>query len=642
MTAGKPRRMTIDFKKIPQELKKKDRWILWRWENRNGNWTKPPYQLNGRPAKSNDSKTWNSYDAVMNAYQSGEWDGIGFMLGGELIGFDWDDCLESGQVQPDILDWVRLIDTYTEISPSGNGLKSLAIGKLPGGGHHAKQIAVFNNGRYFCITGRIFPGVSSKIESRQEALLELVKAMWPDDLKSPQKPSKPKPAHYYQPPADILTIALKDAKFSRLWNGDFSQYPSQSEGDQAFCNKLAFYTGKNPVQMDALFRQSGLMRDKWERRDYRERTIQRAIDSTREAFTPSDQLTRKTNISRGGPKKKPGQKPISALEAFETHFVKERYTTMLGNEKFLFENLIISNQITILIAKPGGGKTTILFNFVSPKMIQAHGVDVLFVDCDSPASDHKRMFEIAKSHGEHFRWINPLTHGKDPAVLLGLLKAMVNQQTRLDEKVFIFDTLKKFVDVMQKTSTKPFFKMLRQLVSLGATIVLLGHANKYRNTGGHLVFEGVQDVQADADALIYFERMGSIGGIDVTTVVDPDKGAKVRGLFEPISFHIDENRNVTQYGKAFDPPDYSPEAKKRKTISNEKIEDAIRTYLKKQSTRIKQSDLIDEISKVSQIGQNRIHKVLSIVSVEVTKASRPGQIYYSVGYRGVKSYQVHD
>jgi len=81
---------------------------------------------------------------------------------------------------------------------------------------------------------------------------------------------------------DLLTRAHSDDKFSRLWSGDISGYTSQSEADAALCEKLAFYTGKDAAAIDSAFRASGLMRDKWDREDYRQRTIKRAIEWCRE------------------------------------------------------------------------------------------------------------------------------------------------------------------------------------------------------------------------------------------------------------------------------------------------------------------------------------------------------------------------
>ena len=54
---------------------------------------------------------------------------------------------------------------------------------------------------------------------------------------------------------------------------------------------LAFYTGKDAAQMDGLFRQSGLMRPKWDRPQsgttYGEITIQEAINGTKEGYRRS-------------------------------------------------------------------------------------------------------------------------------------------------------------------------------------------------------------------------------------------------------------------------------------------------------------------------------------------------------------------
>lgn len=67
-------------------------------------------------------------------------------------------------------------------------------------------------------------------------------------------------------------------KFTNLRAGIQVGYDSQSEADQALCNLLAFWCGGDDERMDRLFRDSGLYRsDKWERKDYRQRTINFAL-----------------------------------------------------------------------------------------------------------------------------------------------------------------------------------------------------------------------------------------------------------------------------------------------------------------------------------------------------------------------------
>lgn len=156
----RPQRMEVIVENIPAELKALLCWVLWRWEEREGEWTKPPYQANGTLAASTDPATWTDFETALQAYRNGgKWDGIGFTLSKDdpYTGIDWDDCiLPSGEIDPVILSHIKAINSYTEISPSGKGLKTLVRGKLPAGGHHSKNIGVFDCGRYFCITGRVF------------------------------------------------------------------------------------------------------------------------------------------------------------------------------------------------------------------------------------------------------------------------------------------------------------------------------------------------------------------------------------------------------------------------------------------------------------------------------------------------------
>ena len=86
--------------------------------------------------------------------------------------------------------------------------------------------------------------------------------------------------------------ASNGEKFERLWNGNTVGYDSQSEADMALCCLLAFWTGGDRTQMDHLFRQSGLHREKWDEvhyadgSTYGEKTIERAIANTSEFYDP--------------------------------------------------------------------------------------------------------------------------------------------------------------------------------------------------------------------------------------------------------------------------------------------------------------------------------------------------------------------
>lgn len=77
------------------------------------------------------------------------------------------------------------------------------------------------------------------------------------------------------------------SEFDRLWRGDTSmQHGDHSAADAALLRILAYWTARDAARMDALFRQSGLYRQKWERHDYRDRSIQHAIDMTANVYQP--------------------------------------------------------------------------------------------------------------------------------------------------------------------------------------------------------------------------------------------------------------------------------------------------------------------------------------------------------------------
>ena len=86
--------------------------------------------------------------------------------------------------------------------------------------------------------------------------------------------------------------ASNGAKFERLWKGNTGGYDSQSEADMALCNLLAFWTGGDQTRIDELFRQSGLLREKWDEvhyadgSTYGEKTIERAVQNTSAFYDP--------------------------------------------------------------------------------------------------------------------------------------------------------------------------------------------------------------------------------------------------------------------------------------------------------------------------------------------------------------------
>lgn len=104
---------------------------------------------------------------------------------------------------------------------------------------------------------------------------------------------------------DKMLDSQNGDKVLGLLNGNFEKYSSQSEADQALSNILAFWTGNNQGQIDRIFRTSGLMREKWDKkhsgdgRTYGQITIEKAIANTSERYSGASQRHDKSDKQRG-------------------------------------------------------------------------------------------------------------------------------------------------------------------------------------------------------------------------------------------------------------------------------------------------------------------------------------------------------
>ena len=206
--------------------------------------------------------------------------------------------------------------------------------------------------------------------------------------------------------------------------------------------------------------------------------------------------------------------------------------------EWIIKNLVISGHIILIPAEPNGGKTTIMFHLSEQMVIE--GYDVYYVNADISGGDAKPMVDLAKNKGFTLMLPDLKVDKSMDTVLLKLID-MSNDGNRYDNIVFIFDTLKKMLNVISKSSAKAFFELFRKLSAKGMTIILLAHTNKYKDDEGNPVYEGTGDMRADVDELIYLiPQRHDDKSMTVTTKPD-----KQRGSFEAISFNIDPNRNVT-------------------------------------------------------------------------------------------------
>lgn len=159
------------FDTVPECLRDRRQWILWKMLKRGGKDVKMPWSVYDAAASSTDPETWHEYETAVMRYDPNKHAGIGYVFadGDGFAGVDLDACRhpESGK----IADWARRWladndDAYAEVSPSGTGVKMwlksdlsldrgrnikidekpMVPGKKPG-------IEIYTHGRYFAFTG---------------------------------------------------------------------------------------------------------------------------------------------------------------------------------------------------------------------------------------------------------------------------------------------------------------------------------------------------------------------------------------------------------------------------------------------------------------------------------------------------------
>lgn len=307
---------------IPAYLKENAVWCAWRYEERpnsNGELqkTKVPYNpRTGYGADSTNPETFADYETARAFAAAKSCDGVGVGVFEDLCGVDIDHCIdENGELSAMASEIVEAMDTYTEVSPSGTGLRLFFLapgyaydkgvyyinnqraGEKAGYGREGLEIYVAGmTNKYMTVTGNALN--QRGIEERADRLQPILeKFMRRDSGKAETRNDAPAMPNSMDD-RELLEKAFNAKNgglFARLWYGDTSMYATdknagRSNADLALCNMLAFWTGRDAVRMDSLFRQSGLMRAKWDESragsTYGADTIQKAIDSCKEVYTP--------------------------------------------------------------------------------------------------------------------------------------------------------------------------------------------------------------------------------------------------------------------------------------------------------------------------------------------------------------------
>jgi hypothetical protein len=293
---------------IPNDLKNLKQWVNWSFVHNGNKWTKPPKKVGTfSNASCNMPLQWAVFSDALNWYKKKKSNnvvktytsgihyiegicGVGFQLteSDDFIAIDIDDCFnQKDKLKDYALEIVERLESYTEISPSGKGLHIFLKENKCFKGHKNPKfdVEIYSKGRYMTITGNCFAGTAKDIKSNNDGLNWLLdkyftnkSGLFNNDQGNMQV------THANSDEQIIYQLKKENSKASKLYfDNDISEFDDDdSKADFTLMLRLAYYTNGNPEQMERIFSGSAIgKREKWQDRDdYRERTIEKAIEAS--------------------------------------------------------------------------------------------------------------------------------------------------------------------------------------------------------------------------------------------------------------------------------------------------------------------------------------------------------------------------
>lgn len=460
---------------FPQELTALRQWVLWRLEpTREGRITKVPYGRRGKASSTNPAH-WLSFEEALGCLQTGAYKGLGFVFTKEdpFTGIDFD------ALSPEIEGALQSLNSYTEKSVSGRGVHVIVRARKSFSNCRKEPFEIYDSGRFFVMTGHLVEGFPATIEARQFELEALEKELF----REPRQPvnGELQDSGSFLGDTRVIDLARKSvkqgAKFRQLFeNGDTSGFASDSEADLSLCRLIAFYT-KDEDQIDRIFRQSKLCREKWERDDYREGTISRALESCAESYSGK---TDNSNRQPATPTKETQPDEIFSKIVPADHLLSERIPEP---DQILFNTFDVGDKVAVF----GPAKMRKSFFLLQLALCLSRGKDflywytpkarrVLLIQLEIKAEHFSRRLQgMAGGHSLFDLWI---LNGRGLGVDISKIS---DYALKIGAEVIIFDPLYKLLDGDENSAqdVKPLLAQFDAICeNTGAALIYCHHDAK--------------------------------------------------------------------------------------------------------------------------------------------------------------------
>ena len=274
------------------------------------------------------------------------------------------------------------------------------------------------------------------------------------------------------------------------------------------------------------------------------------------------------------------------------------------NATFVIGRMALAGQITVFYAGPNTGKTLLVLKLIAESVAAGTAGDhVYHINLDDTYEGQIEKADLGKHHG--FDVIVP-EKLPNPRENFAKIVDLLIKEKLAGKAVFILDTIKKFVDTMDKRASSEFMTVCRKFTSSGGTIIALAHINKNKNGENRGVPAGTSDVLDDCDCAYVLE---------ITDEKKVSKGTKITVEFtQEKALGPSVNEAVYSYIKNEDSDYEAMFYSERQLDGNEA--DKLRSERAIEHEINQSSDLIQEIISVLKVSgsmnQNElVQKVMS-------------------------------
>ena len=171
---------------------------------------------------------------------------------------------------------------------------------------------------------------------------------------------------------------------------------------------------------------------------------------------------------------------------------------------FVLPRIACLGDLTIINARFSTGKTLLTLWLLSQRdLIDTQGLKIFYINADDSFNGAIEKAILAESIG--VSELVPGQAGFTSDKLEWIIKSAIKTEHARDV-VIILDTLKKFVDTMDKTQARKINLLLREFSGCGGTVIALAHTNKHK-IAGESVAEGVGDFLSDFDCAYLMDEI---------------------------------------------------------------------------------------------------------------------------------------